>query len=72
MAGATVTNTTGYRVDVFALNGATAPAAIVVNGVSVASHNKVVTTGGNSIQLDPGGTIAFTTTTVTSWVWVAN
>lgn len=71
-AGTTVTNTTGYRINVFALNGAVAPTAIVVNGVSVASFNKVVTTGGNTIQLDPGGTIAFTTTTVTSWVWVGN
>lgn len=71
-AGTTVTNTTGRRVSVYALNAATAPAAIVINGVSVASHNKVVTTGGNHIVLEPGGTIAFTTTTVTSWVWVGN
>lgn len=71
-AGTTVTNTTGFRVNVFARNGATAPAAIVINGVSVASHANTATTGGNCVPLDPGGTIAFTTTTVTSWVWVGN
>lgn len=72
VAGATVTNITGFRVQVFAGNGATAPAAIVVNGVSTAFHNRTVTLGGNGVVLDPGGTIAFTTTTVAGWTWIAN
>lgn len=66
-AGTTVTNTTGFRVLTVSKNGATAPAGIVINGVA--------TTAGlineqNFITLEPGGTIAFTTTTVGSWVWV--
>lgn len=71
-AGVTATNTTGYRINVFARNGGTAPTAIVVNGVSTANHNATVTLGGNSIVLDPGGTIAFTTTTASGWTWIAN
>lgn len=72
VAGTTVTNTTGYRIQVVARNGATAPAAIVVNGVSTANHNATVTLGANVIALDPGGTIAFTTTTASGWTWIAN
>lgn len=71
-AGTTVTNTTGYRINVFARNGGVAPTAIVVNGVSTANHTATVTLGGNTIVLDPGGTIAFTTTTVSGWTWIAN
>lgn len=71
-AGTTVTNTTGFRVQAICRNGATAPAAIVVNGVSSANHNATITLGGNVIQLDPGGTIAFTTTTVSGWTWIGN
>lgn len=71
-AGTTVTNTTGFRVLVYAKNGATAPTAWVINGVSVAatSMNSVASTGANGIPLDPGGTIAFTTTTAGAWTWV--
>lgn len=73
-AGTTVTNTTGMRVMVLCKNGATAPASIVLNGVTVpnTSYNNVVTTGTNAFPLDPGGTIAFTTTTVSGWTWVGN
>lgn len=71
-AGVTATNTTGYRVLAVARNGVTAPAAIVINGVSTANHNATVSLGSNAIALDPGGTIAFTTTTASGWTWIAN
>lgn len=74
-AGVTVTNTTGFRVTIGCKNGATAPASIIVNGVTMptTSYNTVVTTGANVFVLDPGGTISFTTTTIAAgWSWVAN
>lgn len=68
-AGTVVTNTTGFRVFVSMRIGATAPAAINVNGVAMTAG---VINVDYFAMIDPGGTLSFTTTTITSWVWVGN
>lgn len=66
-AGTVVTNTTGFRVLVVAKYNATAPAGVVINGIATSAG---LANEQAFITLEPGGTIAFTTTTVLSWVWV--
>lgn len=67
VAAAVVTNTTGFRVLAMCKTGATAYTAVVINGVTCGAG---LANGHVSITLEPGGTVAFTTTTVASWVWV--
>jgi hypothetical protein len=68
-AAAVVTNLTGFRVVASVKFGATASASVTVNGVVTGAP---VANQKDSIMIDPGGTIAFTTTAPASWVWVAN
>lgn len=70
VAGATVTNTTGFRVLIFYKNGGVAPASVVINGVSMTVTR--VASAVESATLEPGGTIAFTTTTVAAWSWAGH
>jgi hypothetical protein len=68
-SAAVVTNTTGFRVSVYAKSGTTAPTVMTINGVSTVLPlaSQLVT-----IPLDPGGTVAFTYTVAPTWTWVGN
>lgn len=68
-AGVAVQNLTGLRVTVTVKYAATASAAVVINGVTTGAP---LASQSGSYQLDPGGTISFTTSAPTSWVWVGN
>lgn len=67
VAGTTYTNNTGFRVQVMHKNSA-APSAVIINGTTytVAFLASQVFT----VTLEPGGTIAFTGGTHTSWSWI--
>lgn len=67
VAGTTYTNTSGFRVQVMHKNSA-APTAVTINGTlyTVAFLLSQVFT----VYLEPGGTIAFTGGTHTSWSWI--
>jgi hypothetical protein len=65
-AAAVVTNTTGFRVIAAIKFSATAPTAVTINGVATGAP---VASQRDSVVLEPGGTISFTTTAPASWVW---